>query len=174
MFLEFDGWTFDFDLDLVRDITRVLDGKLAELDRVFNESEDPDGMGLCDAIDYTCGMGFVAIQRYLTSTCEDIGLRKTNATLRFGPSHSGGRSVAAIANATANYWKHCDEWDLASLSKQQQNTADVIKSVASIDEYTCMNVLHALCDQTGSQFAQLMEMLELWRDQLNADKSGEP
>jgi hypothetical protein len=172
VFFDFDGWIIDFDLDLARDITRVLDAKLAELDRVFRESDDPDGGGLCDTMDYTCGMGFVAIQRYLTSTCNHVGLSKTSNSLRFGTVHSGGHSVAVIANATANYWKHCDEWDLAKLTDRQRQTADVIKTVAEIDGYTCMNVLHSISKQTGSQFAQLIEMLETWRDELIADKNG--
>lgn len=179
MYLKFGDDVFhDFDLEFLRDLFTLLDGRLDELQERIDKCFDPDQMGLFDDVEYIAGMGFVACQRYLASTFRQTGLDKQSA-LAIGPRHKGRESFARILNAAANDWKHVDEWDtqatiardVTRLDEKQEATIRVIESVTQWSDYTCANLLYELTGP-NSQFTALLPILESWREELDAARVG--
>ena len=136
-------------------------------------------MGHFDDAEYISGMGFIACQRYLTSTYGPLGIAKNDA-LRVGPVHSGGETYARIINASANFWKHVDEWDFSSavrrdrsgLEPVQLETIRVIETVTPWDDYTCANLLWSLANPNEPRLTYLLPTLEEWRAALDATRVG--
>src|ERR1700735_1235113 len=129
MYLKSGDNFLDFDLDFLKDFFTFLDEKLEDLQRRIEESPDPDQMGLIDDGEYLAGLGFVACQRYLSSTFGPKNIEKKDA-LDIGPKHIGGRTYARFLHSAANYWKHADEWDsiavmtreITALKKEEELT----------------------------------------------------
>lgn len=172
MILDLDGWIIDHALDLARNFTRLLDVELADIDRAFKESDDLDEQMLSDCAEHACGVGFVVIQRYVTSISNFLEQKNKEHYLGFGPMHSSGNSIATIINAGANYWKHRDEWDMDKLDKRQVKTAEIIQSVTTIDTYTCVSLLNQITTTGSPRLAQLIDQLEVWRDALRKQTNG--
>jgi hypothetical protein len=179
----------DADLYFLKDILIMLDVKLLELDCKIQEtrknSRDPDALGLFDRGEYIIGMGFAACQRYMTSTFGSTIVEKEIA-LKIGPNHKNGESVAAIINAAANYWKHCDEWrvisliiepesdmakiitrDFSKLTGHQKKTITQIETLTPWADYTCSNILAYLTKTSDIRLSLLVPLLEEWRNQLD-------
>ena len=170
---------FDYNLNSLRDFFTLLDAKLDGLQQWIESCPDPDQMRLFDEEEYLVGIGFVVCQHYLTSTYGFLGIEKKVA-LDIESKHQGGRSFASILNAAANYWKHVDEWkpfvtfidnswveDTSVLQENQKNTLRVIETVVSSDNCSCVSLLEELSGHTNPRFADLIPILEAWRDQLD-------
>lgn len=171
MYLKVDGSFCDADLNFLRDLFEMLDSKLRTLQE--RASSDADSSGIYDWCDFLAGTGIVACQRYLAATHGPHGVSK-EAALALGPHHAGGKSIATILNAAANFWKHQDEWELDAwvgrdvdiLGVRQRKTVEVIETVTSWSDYTFANLLYKL---TGDvQLIGLIPLLEEWRRQLDA------
>ncbi len=175
MYLKFDSGIYDDDLAFLKDLVALLDSRLDEVQQAIDSSSDPDGMGHFDDAEYVAGMGFIACQRYLASTYGPNGISKRIA-LETGPRHSGGKTIAQIINAAANFWKHLDEWefhstvfrDRAGLTPIQLETIQVIETVTPWDDYTCANLLAALAAPSPPRLKYLLPQLEAWRDALDS------
>ena len=165
----------DSDLAFLRELFEMLDSKLRELQLRADQRPGDDSSGIYDWCDYLAGTGFVACQRYLAATYRPHEVAKEIA-LAIGPHHNCGKSIAAILNAAANFWKHQDEWDIYTvitrdvdaLGKREQKTVDIIESVTPWSDFTFANLLFELTGEI--QFARLIPMLEEWRRQLDAAK----
>ena len=162
----------------MRALFALLDDQLEILQEQINQSADPDQEGLLDRSEYLLGMGFVACQRYLTSTYGQHDWQKQPA-LEIGPHHNCGEPVARILNAAANYFKRSDDWDRSAvierdsslLEQKQRRTMSVIESVTPWCDYTHAILLHELTGPT-SRFTALLPLLESWREKLSAAKVG--
>jgi hypothetical protein len=98
MFLVADGKpSIDYDLELLRELTNLLDARLEALDQQIQRCPDPDAFGLFDTAEGVCGLGFAACQQYLTATASGLGLEKSMA-LPCGPVHSCGDTIVSIVN----------------------------------------------------------------------------
>lgn len=163
------GLTIDYDLDVLREITAVLDSRLDVLVRQIQKSEDADGLGFSDTAEGLCGIGFVACQQYLVATRSWLRVEKSQA-LRCGPVHSCGDTVASIVNHAANYWKHGDEWELGKSEKQQAKTQDGLEAILADVEggYPLTVVLARLVSPSDPWlFQHLLPLLVRWRDDMN-------
>ncbi len=58
------------------------------------------------------------------ATSADLNIKKSRA-LAFGPKHRSGRTIAAIVNSAANFWKHRDEWKLEGNQARREQTLEV-------------------------------------------------
>ena len=159
---------FDYDLELLRELTNLLDKRLDALDQDIRRCPDPDAFGLFDSAEGVCGLGFVACQQYLTTTASELGVEKAKA-LPCGPIHSCGDTIVSIVNHAANYWKHRDEWALGTSEKQQRKTQEGLESVLADFEvgYPLTVTLARLVEPIEAwRFRHLFPFLEHWRDDL--------
>lgn len=163
------GPTIDYDLDVLREITSIIDARLDVLVRQIQKSEDADGFGFSDTAEGLCGIGLVACQQYLVATASWLRVEKSKA-LQCGPVHACGDTVASIVNHAANYWKHGEEWILGKSEKQQAKTQDGLEAILADFEHgyplTC--ILAKLVSPSDPWlFQQLLPLLVRWRDDMN-------
>jgi hypothetical protein len=169
-----NGEFLDFEMASLEVIFELVD---SQLDKLESLTSDWDLIG--DECEFLVGLGFVSCQRYLVSTSKS---KKT--ALAIGPEHPGGETYAAILNASANYWKHKDEWpekavqnfDITVFDKKIRNqelafdNILIIETVTKWSEYTLTNVLAELTKDNKPRFASLLPILLEWRDQFDAGK----
>ena len=167
MYLVTQNRVCDYDLDLLSQLLKVLDEQLERFEDECQSSEDADAFGLYDWAEHIAGIGFAACQTYLAATYPVTRVAKVDA-LRLGPLHSSsGRSVAAILNAAANFWKHHPEWPLEKSKTRQDTVRAAFEDLGyAVDgEYPLSGILTEL---TGGQarFKPILPLLTQWRDQL--------
>lgn len=145
----------------------------SELDRIALEarnSENPDLLGVYDEFEHVLGLGFVACQTYIVSKLKGkVSKRKgKNKTqlLSLGPMHRSQQSFALVINACANYWKHHDEWDGASLGNREKTTISVLEKMGADvwSEYPTSKVMHALLSPHEKRFKKLLPFLKQWAE----------
>jgi hypothetical protein len=150
----------------------LLDFELARINAAIQKSADPDTDGLCDAGEYFIGHGFVAIQRYLTSTY--VGLRiAQSVAFSVPPFVNGNLSFAEAINAGANYWKHVEEWFVSlnkdkntSLKGKALKTLEKLEMATPWEDYTCANLLAILGSGTELTLSPLLPRIAEWRKNL--------
>lgn len=167
----------DYDLGLLRDATQLVDERLAKLDFRADASDDPDGDGTLDQIDYFTGFGFVACQVYISRHLAHAKAPPADA-LAQGPVHRCGVSVAALAYAAANMWKHRSEWpfDYASqtwrFGKLEERSRRTIETLEKLEldtrpgHYSAANTLYEIARPHPARFESLLPFLQRWRDEL--------
>ncbi len=164
----------DYELVNLRDFLKLLDSKLASIEREISEASCPDSKGVFDKAEYYVGLGFSAIQKYMTSIYTQSGLSKKNA-LNQGRRFCEESTVVSIINATANYWKHEDEWglrnivlrDKSQLKDMPKNTVLTIEKVTPWADYTCTNVIAGLTEKGNIQLSPLIPVLTEWRNEIS-------
>jgi predicted nucleic acid-binding Zn finger protein len=144
----------------------VVDAELDRIDLVAKKSDDPDSFAVYDEFEYVLGVGFVACQTYIASKLR--GKNKTQS-LSLGPMHRSQQSFAVVTNACANYWKHHDEWDRASLKENARRTISVLEAMGADvwSEYPTSNVMHALLSPHELRFKKLLPFLKQWAERLH-------
>lgn len=171
MFLVADGKpSIDYDLELLGELTNLLDARLEALDQQIQRCPDPDAFGLFDTAEGVCGLGFAACQQYLTATASCLGVEKSKA-LPYGPVHACGDTIVSIVNHAANYWKHGDEWALGKSEKQEGKTQDGLEAVLADFEhgYPLTVILARLVAPSEPwRFRLLLPSLISWRDDVHA------
>lgn len=156
----------DRELGLLRELLEILDGKLSEIKQQIELSADPDSAGLCDKGEYFIGIGFVAMQQYMTEALLFQGISKNDA-LNLGPAHASGATYASLINSAANWWKHEPEWvNQGRIPSNGTRTFDHIASVAPETGYELSNVLSSLCSNEEILLSSLVPYLVAWRDAL--------
>ena len=156
----------DFDLGFLKDSTALVDERLEQLSREVEESPDPDSYGVYDSMEYISGFGFVACQTYAIGVVSMMKVKKSDA-LELGPKHRTGRTMIALVNAAANYWKHSSEWSFETPSSQAEQTLTVITSLGidtTEDYYPLGNMLHRILAPHPARFSSLLPFLTQWRD----------
>lgn len=159
----------EYELWLLRDCLSMLDVKLVELAMQIEVAGHPEIDGLADKGEYYVGLGFVAMQRCLTSIQSRSGMSKSDS-LKFGETFGDGGFVVEVINAAANYWKHEDEWgllnvirrDTSALRNDQRKTAEKLEEITPWDSYTCSNVVAVLNPDGDLRMMPLLEYLEVW------------
>jgi hypothetical protein len=100
----------DFDLILLKEIVEFVDEKINVLSSESIQ-EPLEDWGIFDRIENITGLGFVACQTYMASTYGFANVSKNKALL-FGPKLSHKLTSAELINHAANFWKHCEEWQI--------------------------------------------------------------
>ena len=147
---------FDFERDFLADVLRVLGERLSRL-HSHVDWENSEESYLFDPMEHISGLGVVAAQRYLASTCKWFGVSRDDA-LRLGPQKKGV-AVAAVVNAAANYWKHIEDGE----GTIRASTRMVLEQIGVTLE-SFYYVSNALYECGCPQFNGLLEHLVSWRD----------
>ncbi len=166
------------------DALQLIDSRVSKIDisikKAQRESIDPDALGLCDQGEYYIGLGFTVCQKYISSSCGVLKIKKGKA-LQIGPFHESGVPIVKIINAVANYWKHKDEWEdiveicnidkeflgiayryYENLTAQEKRTIDTIETVTPWATYTCSNILASISSSDRLNLIDLGELLKKW------------
>lgn len=166
MLLTIGKQTADRELGLLGELLGILDGKLSEIKQQIEQSADPDSAGLCDKGEYFIGIGFVAMQQYMTEALLFQSISKGNA-LNLGPIHASGATYASLINSAANWWKHEPEWtNEGRIPDNGIRTFDHIANVAPEFGYELSKVLASLCSNEEFSLSSLVTYLVAWRDTL--------
>lgn len=164
----------DGDFNYLSKYLYLLDVEISKIREDIKNSRDPESDGLCDYGEYLIGHGFVAIQRYITSTYPLIGISKPQA-LSIEPQITNDLTFVEALNAGANYWKHLEEWGLKAiierdtdkLTGQAKATIGTIEKVTPWDDYTCANLLAVLLNGKEMKFSLLLPKISEWRNNLD-------
>ncbi len=109
VYLKFDNEYADGCFNHLKLFLRMIDNELVSVNIRIKESTDPDSDGLCDLGEYFIGYGFIAIQRYISSTYPQTAKNKGDI-YKFGQKLKDDLYLIQAINAGANYWKHHEEW----------------------------------------------------------------
>lgn len=158
----------DRELSLLNEFLLLVDDKLTEVNRLISLSADPDSDGLCDKGEYFIGIGFVAMQQYMTDTLLFRGISKESAR-NLGPMHTSGISYASLINSAANWWKHEAEWvNAGRVPSNGTRTFEHVASVAPENGYELSNVLASLCTSGDLSLCSVLPWLLEWRNAVAA------
>ncbi len=157
----------DTDLELLQQLVLVLDKQLENIIAESREVEDPDGFGYYDIAEHIIGLGFVACQTYMSSVYGYLQIDKKKA-ISFGPVHSCGQTKMQLINHAANYWKHNNEWPHGKFDKQRKAIEEAFKDIGFPvgRDYPLSNILTEVVSPKTISFSPIIEMLELWRNEL--------
>lgn len=170
MYLKGGNEYADGDLQLLSELLAILDSKLAEISSLIVASVDPESDGLTDRGEYFVGVGFSAIQQYLTDTLTLTGISKSRA-FDIGPIHSDGLPFVAVVNAAANWWKHSAEWvEQPTRNRLTLRTKEIVTTVSGTEDYPLSNVLTNLQNSTDITLGALLPSLVLWRSAVDCER----
>lgn len=162
----------DGDFWLLRRHLNLLDLELARINAAIKKSADPETDGLFDTGEYFIGHGFVAIQRYLTSTRAGLRIAQSVA-FSVPPVVNRNLTFAEAINAGANYWKHMEEWleslnnaENATLKSNAKKTLEKLEMATPWEDYTCANLLAILGNGQELELSPLLPRIEEWRNNL--------
>ncbi|GAB1624061.1 hypothetical protein AAOGI_41110 [Agarivorans albus] len=164
----------DHELNNLCDVLELLDSKIEAIENDIEQSNCPDSEGHFDKAEYFVGLGFTAIQKYITSIHTQNNIPKSKA-LDLGDTYHEGSTIVSIINATANYWKHQDEWgltnivfkDTSKLKGMAKKTVKTIEEVTPWDDYTCTNVIAGLTSVGNIKLSPLIPILTGWRSEID-------
>ena len=160
MFLELpDGRVHDYDMEFLKDLLELLDGRIERLSASVPQSVD--ARGVFESIEYIIGVGLDACQSYLATTSNDLKVKK-DVALKCGPMHPSGLTIVEILNHAANFGKYDDEWNL--LPPTLCEALD--KLFVGDDEYSLTTILRRLVLTRSNRLQALLPHLHRWRDDL--------
>ena len=147
---------------------------IKKVDKMADDSPDPDAFGIYDEIEYITGFGFVACQTYITATISRSGITRREA-LDLGPMHKTDSTFATLINSCANHWKHSAEWRGDNLRANAKKTIEVIASlgVDTDGSYPIANALHELLEPGPARFGSVLPFLTQWRDAVRGKAAAE-
>jgi hypothetical protein len=162
----------DFDLDLLKQLVRILDHHLVVMYQEAAQEEDLDSFGYYDNAEHITGLGFVACQTYMSSVCGFYKIKKRKA-LSVGPKHSSGQTKVQIIHDAANYWKHNSEWSFEKSDKRRNFIEKTFESMGFPvgTDYPLCGVLAEIVSPEKAAFKPIIPILELWRDELRKKKN---
>ncbi|WP_071871558.1 hypothetical protein [Atopomonas hussainii] len=167
MFLKADEEFIDYNFQLLSSLLKKLDDELTDINRLILSIDDPESYGLTDRGEYLIGVGFSAMQQYMTETLSMTGLNKNHA-LDIGPKHNKESTVISIVNAAANWWKHSAEWaNQSEISNLSRRTQAKIMGVTNTNMYQLSNVLAELLGTSEITLSALLPSLALWRSDVD-------
>ncbi len=170
MYLKIGNEYADAELQLLSELLSTLDEKLLEISRLIAASVDPESDGLTDRGEYFIGVGFSAMQQYITDTLTLTRIRKDRA-LNIGPRHSDSLTFIAVVNAAANWWKHSAEWvGQPKQNKLAEKTQEIVLEVADTEDYQLSNVLAKLQSTSKITLSALLPNLVLWRSAVDTER----
>lgn len=170
MYLKIGDEYADGELRLLSELLNDLDKKVFEINRIIASSVDPVSDGLTDRGEYFVGVGFSAMQQYLTDTLTLTDIKKYRA-FEIGPRHSGKLTFVAVVNAAANWWKHSAEWVGQPIQNGlAEKTQEIVLEVAGTEDYPLSTVLAKLQNTSEMTLSALLPSLVLWRSAVDVEK----
>ncbi len=159
----------DWRIGPLRDIIVGIDASITAIRERF-EAGEADGLAALEHVEPVLGIGFVALQNYALGTWTDLNeMRKTRRkppvtklrcyacdpiTLRGGPTR------IELINATANYFKHHDEWSGWPGNQTTRTLSRV--GISQRTEFPCIEARRILCGDRWA-LAVFHQIIQEWR-----------
>lgn len=160
----------DGEMQVLSELLTVLDKKLVEIGSQIATSSDTESDGMLDRIEYFIGVGFAAMQQYLTDTLALTGISKSRA-FDIGPRHTDVLTFVAVVNAAANWWKHSSEWVGQSVPPDLAlTTIEIVIEIAGTEDYPLSSVLVELHASREIALSALLPKLVLWRSVVDEER----
>ncbi|KAB0317224.1 hypothetical protein F6W79_19770 [Vibrio diabolicus] len=171
MLLFSKGDCFDLKIAELSDLLALLDSRLEQLMEQAESSIDADSLGIFDRAEYFIGVGFVAMQQYISDTMYKSEVSKRDA-LNLGTVTLLGSTHISVINSAANWWKHESEWNWYSESGISNKTYLSISNVVDPENYPLSNVLAFLIGERKFCLSSAIPLLEQWRESIFCAISG--
>jgi len=169
---------FDTRIDPLHDVIVGINAGLASIQERLDTVEWFDGIFAREHAEPLFGLGFVAAQTYALGTVSDLNsimmsrlkpkLEKLHCYAHDTVVLKGGVTRIQLINASANYFKHHDEWARwPTGSERGANDTKILGSVGITEktEFPCINVVDILCG-TNWELILLLRILKEWRAHL--------
>jgi hypothetical protein len=166
--------TFDYSLDLLRDLVPVLDAHIAKLEHNLREEESDFWTEELEAArEHAIGLGLVACQTYITDVTGALDFKKSQ-TLSLPPLHPSGSSLASAVNAAANRWKHEGEWDAGVEDKRRDDVLAIFDAMG-VHRATDFPLAAMMRSMNTPNLAAVVDRLTEWRDNvIQVDRTERP
>ncbi len=168
----------DWRIEPLHDVIVGIDAGLATIHERLEAEEGFDGITAREHAEPLFGLGFVAAQSYALGTVSDLNSirmsrgkpkkKKLDCYACDTITLKGGVTRIQLINATANYFKHHDEWarwptgsDLGANDTKVLGCVDITEKT----EFPCINAVDLLCG-TSWKLIVLHQALKEWREHL--------
>jgi hypothetical protein len=168
----------DWRIEPLHDVIVGIDAGLAAIHERLDAEEGFDGISAREHAEPLFGLGFVAAQTYAVGTVSDLNsVRMSRHKAKKEKLDCYGCDTIAVSgvvtrirliNATANYFKHHDEWARwPSGSDRGAYDTDVLGRVGITEqtEFKCIEVVDLLCG-TSWELIVVHQILKEWRAHL--------
>lgn len=156
----------------IEPLHNIIVGIEAGLTIVRERLEDgEDGITAREHAEMLLGLGFVAAQAYVLGTWTDVNhIRETSPSTPITKNDcyasdtitvQGGITRIHVINATANYFKHHDEWK----AWPQNETARILATIGITQktEFPCIQATELLCGRAW-RLIVLHQIVKEWRE----------
>ncbi len=158
---------FDFRYSSTWDVIRGLDQAFANRDR------RADGMEQLETAETIIGIGYIALQTYITGAIADLGAvfqisQKPHELRAMAPTL--GRTGATVIEAVwslANYFKHHEEWPDWNAEGSRRSTIETLTRlhIAEDTEFPCIELMK-IVEPDHWRLLPLLESGSRWREGL--------
>ena len=160
----------DWRVEPLHDVIVGIEAGLATI-RQRLEEEDGDGITALEHAEPLLGLGFVAAQAYVLGTWTDLNrirnssarapVSKTDCYATDSITVQAGITRVHVINATANYFKHHDEWT----EWPRNETARILAAVGITKdtELPCIHATELLCGPAW-RLIVLHQIVKEWRE----------
>jgi hypothetical protein len=163
-----DVRSFDWRYSWTREALEGLDASLQRL-----AVSQRDGLDMLEHAETLVGLGYVALQAYLSSALSDLkvvvgagcpGPRRLRSE-RSAVIPGTVLSFVQVIWAAANYFKHHDEWPSWAPDGKRKDTVEMLAKVGISErsEFPCSELLRLL-RQGGWDLAPLADVVSEWRE----------
>jgi hypothetical protein len=166
---------FDWRIEPLHDVIVGIDAGLAAIHERLNAEEGFDGISGREHAEALFGLGFVAAQSYALGTVSDLNSvrmsrrkpkkEKLDCYACDSIALKGGVTRIQLINASANYFKHHDEWvRWPTGSDRGAHDTKALRSVGITEktEFPCIDAVDLLCG-TSWELIVLHQILKEWR-----------
>ena len=160
----------DWRIEPLHDVIVGIEAGLKSVEERLKQEEDFDGLSAREHAEMLLGLGFVAAQAYVLGVWTDLNrIRKKEGLPPVGKIdcyasdpvtlHRGPTRIQVI-NATANYFKHHDEW----LAWPNNETTQALRRVGITEntEFPCVEATQLFCGRSW-EFIVLHQIVREWR-----------
>jgi hypothetical protein len=149
---------------------------LSAIQKRMDAEEDFDGLSAREYAEPLLGLGFVAAQTYAVGTVSDLNRvrmsrgKSKEEKLNKNKCYSqdtfikGDVTRIQLINASANYFKHHDEWGMRWPTNYDTETLGKV-GITEKTDFPCIDAVELLCD-TSWELNELLQILKEWRAHL--------
>ena len=159
----------DWRIEPLHDIIVGVDASITAIRQRLDENEI-DGLAARECVEPVFGLGFVAFQNYALGTWSDLNaIRKSNGEASVSKldcyrrdriTVKGGATRIELINATANYFKHHDEWSGWPTNETTHTLSRV--GISQRSEFPCIDSTRIFCGDSW-QLIVVHQIVQEWR-----------
>jgi len=165
----------DWRIGPLNDIIVGISAGLAAIQKRMNAEEGFDGLSAREHAEPLLGLCFVAAQTYAVGTVSDLNrIRMSHGKSKEERLNkhkcyahdtfiNGDVTRIQLINASANYFKHHDEWTRWPTNYDTETLGKV--GITEKTEFLCIDAVGLLCD-TSWELNKLLQILKEWRAHL--------